>query len=551
MRPIALSQHYVAGELFARAGRNYDRLEQERWLPDTVYQDPEYAWPGDMEGRSILALTLLAQATHRRPRHLDQIMKLFPEHLNEKGYFGRILEDGCDEQQLSSHGWVLRGLCEYYLWRGCTETLAQIRAIVDNLVLPASRWYDSYPTNPERRQLSAGHIGELQAEKIGDWYSSTDIGCAFILLDGVVQAYEILKDPALKPVIEQIIAIYLAVDFEGMSCQTHATLTGLRGVLRYYELEHDPLLLEAAVEIWDLYTRKGMSEHYGNHNWFGRPQLTEPCAIVDSFMVATTLWRLTGTPRHLDMAHHILYNSFYHGQRSNGGFGCDSCVGADSPILELDEIYESWWCCTMRAGEGFKSAIEHAYLMRGDEVTVPFFGDSTTSLQFTSGTAVVVQRTRYPKNGTVLLEVVESTVAAPVTFRFFVPEWANTDGLGLVVNGTEHEYSLSEQFLTVEIALNRGCSIELTLPITLRVSETMSPASIKNHHSFRHGPLILGCVAKAGLVSVPRDAPLNHTGDAIYKVEGSGLTLTPTGDIIHMSEDEAKACRLQTLFEER
>ena len=40
-----------------------------------------------------------------------------------------------------------------------------------------------------------------------------------------------------------------------------------------------------------------MTENFENYNWFGRPEWTEGCAVIDSFIVATRLWRATGNAR--------------------------------------------------------------------------------------------------------------------------------------------------------------------------------------------------------------------------------------------------------------
>lgn len=74
---------------------------------------------------------------------------------------------------------------------------------------------------------------------INGWHTSTDIGCAYILLDGATAVYEVLKkeDPELAkellPVLEAMLRNYFKIDFLGISVQTHATLSGLRGVRRF------------------------------------------------------------------------------------------------------------------------------------------------------------------------------------------------------------------------------------------------------------------------------------------------------------------------------
>ena len=49
--------------------RNFDRLETDYYQPDQVYWTEEQSggWPGDKEGRTILALVLDARASGRAP----------------------------------------------------------------------------------------------------------------------------------------------------------------------------------------------------------------------------------------------------------------------------------------------------------------------------------------------------------------------------------------------------------------------------------------------------------------------------------------------------
>ena len=71
----------------------------------------------------------------------------YKNHLNAQGTFGPALDlHAINEQQLSGHGWFLRGLCEYYEWKRDPQTLAQIRAVVHNLALPLRGSYAKYPS---------------------------------------------------------------------------------------------------------------------------------------------------------------------------------------------------------------------------------------------------------------------------------------------------------------------------------------------------------------------------------------------------------------------
>jgi hypothetical protein len=290
-------------------------------------------------------------------------------------------------------------------------TLAQIRTIVRNLALPLRGKYAAYPIDPEMRTRAAapsnpGAVDGHLSGQHGDWVVSSDTGCAFIFLDGIANAWVVLKAanapeaPALKAVVDEAIARFAEVDLVAIKAQTHASLTATRGLLRIYAETGDAALLQAAQARYQLYRATAMTEHYANTNWFGRPDSwTEPCAIIDSFMVATQLWQHTGDAAYLEDAHLIWFNGVGRGMRANGGFGTDTCPGFGSPFVKV-RSYEAYFCCTMRGGEGHARAAQYLYFTRPGELTVPFFSDSqaTVDLGTPSAPAPITlrQTTGYP-----------------------------------------------------------------------------------------------------------------------------------------------------------
>ena len=127
----------VSGELETRSLRNFDRLESDIYTPDNVFpvahEGVSAGWPGDYEGRIILGLTLQAQATHREPKYLSELIDRIDTRTNEKGYLGPLMRDSILEQQLSGHGWLLRGLCEYYEWKKDERVKVHIENIIKKL----------------------------------------------------------------------------------------------------------------------------------------------------------------------------------------------------------------------------------------------------------------------------------------------------------------------------------------------------------------------------------------------------------------------------------
>ena len=114
--------------------------------------------------------------------------------------------------------------------------------------------------------------------------------------------------------------------------------------------------LEKAVSVYEFYLKHGMTLTYENFNWFGRKNTwTEPCAVVDSFILAVRFYEITKKREYKTLASRILYNGLSFCHRANGGAGPNACVTKIQPYLSVS-MYEAPFCCTMRYCEGLKFA---------------------------------------------------------------------------------------------------------------------------------------------------------------------------------------------------
>ena len=460
--PVEASVVLVPGsELSMRVNRNFDRLEEHKYRPENVFLTMEQSggWPGDTEGRTILGLILDSQITGREPKYLDAIMKRFPTMLNERGYFGPVWTDVVNEQQISSMGWVLRALCAHYRWRPEQGTLAMIRRIADNLFAPLADDFANYPINPDERTKGKGGASGNTEDKIGRWELSTDVGCYMIGIDVLVDARMTLDEPKYDAVIEKAINRFLQIDQKAINAQAHATLTGIRALLRYGKR-----YLPEAKERFHRYMADCITEAYGNANWFARFSThTEPCAIVDSYMVALELGRLTGDAGYFAIADRIYWNAICRAQRRNGGFGLESCPMAGSPALKV-VVPEAHWCCTMRGAEGLYTAAKYIAYAEGDVVTLPQYHSAAVELKTASGTLRFREETRYPFGDKVRL-IIEEAPEKELVLRFFAPDYLTANALvkdgfverkGLFKKGdvVEFSYRLNEGTMKPNYAAN-------------------------------------------------------------------------------------------------
>jgi len=550
--PVPYETLRVHGELETRSMRNFDRLESEIYTPDNVFpvahEGPSAGWPGDYEGRIILGLTLQAQAMHREPKYLSELIDRIDTRVNEKGYLGPVMKDSILEQQLSGHGWLLRGLCEYYEWKHDERVKQHIHNIITNLALPTRGYHRSYPIDPDQRVHDVGEASGTTQNAVGHWLLSSDIGCDFIFMDGVIHAYALFPEPAVKELIEEMIQRFLQMDLVSIKAQTHATLTGLRGLLRYYAITHEAYLLDEATQRYQLYRNEAMTENYENYNWFGRPEWTEPCAIVDAFMVATQLWQFHGDPGYLEDAHRMYYNALGHAQRENGGFGLDNCPNLKDGMLSVYDN-EAYWCCTMRGGEGLAVAVRYNYFKEGKgAIYVPFFNNSDVVVDLPAGATTFRQKSGYPYAGDVELEVLDTKHANKrKQVHLFMPEWAAQPAIS--VNDHPVSYQKENGFAVINVKLKKGDRIRYTFTMTPRLQSLVNrTTNASGYRRLLYGPLVLGSSGKRKIQLA--DQPVfNRLDRDHWQLGKEGPKFSPVFHVLDPQVNKESGYQKQIIFE--
>ncbi len=355
-------------ELSQRILLNRERLANDPYYQiEGVFAPADYDWYGDKEGRALLAFVSHYKINGSMIPCMKEMMAELPQHVNAQGYFGPLANEIIHEQQLSGHSWLLRGLCEYHEQFGDADSLMTVKAIVEHLYLPTLGKYAAYPI--DRPEKAEGDVSGNSVEIIGNWQLSSDIGCAFMSIDGLSHAYKLTRDGRTRQLVDEMIEAYTAIDKVKLRAQTHCTLTAARGMMRMYDATGDIHYVEQAKAIWELYVYGGgMTWTYQNLNWWGRPDSwTEPCAIVDSLMLSLQLHYATKDEGYRRMAARIWINGFATLQRDNGGAGTDTliCPGSGHDTL-FAQMYEAYFCCTMRLAEGLWFISENADALWGE-----------------------------------------------------------------------------------------------------------------------------------------------------------------------------------------
>lgn len=425
-----------------------DRLRDSLYGPTGVYTVSS-DWPGDFPGRVLLSLCSLYEASEghdeERADIMEQIarnMATLDDHTNPDGYFGGIVRDVVDEQQVSGNSWFLRGLCKAYRLFHDTDVLARIERIKETYLSAIGPTYAAYPLNCRR---AGGVGGALDGNVINGWKTSTDVGCAFIMLDGMTDVYDLTGDEKLADIIRSVIGRFASADYVGLRFQTHATLSCARGILRFYRHTGEETYLRLAESIFENYRQLGMTYDYANLNWFGRPDTwTEPCGVVDSLIVAKWLYQITGKGEYLRFFNRCASNALRTMQRNNGGAGCSTCATGDHYMLK-NSLFEAFFCCSLRLGELFSEMHSFLFTPAEDGILVPFMGDCTLE---EDGIRVRVT-SDYPASAPVTVKTGAFAETAPL--YVYVPD-------GVSVGGGE----VSGNLLRVTPRAGTTCSFPVT-----------------------------------------------------------------------------------------
>lgn len=553
MKNAELKDIEIYGELAVRMINNMNRLQGETYRPDEVFTADAHDWPGDWEGRLILALSLYQQATGCTLAYLDRIVEELPEHFNERGYMGRLLPEGhFAEQHMAGHSWLIRGLIEYYKLTNKPSAKKLAQQIVKNFLMPVKGSYSVYPLTLEERENNVTNwVLSPKQSKVASHADTSDAGCAFIMIDGATAAYEFFGGEELHDLIAEMIDRYSKLDFTGAHIQTHATLSGMRGTLRFYELTGEKKYLDLAERVFGLYKTEAWSEAYGNYNWFGIPSWTEPCAIIDSFIAAVWLWKNTGNQQYLIDAYKIYYNAVGHANRKSGAFGTDNCVGAEgaeNPTCIVPCTYDVFWCCNMRGGECLTQAARFGFFTEKNKIYNAFYQDSRVLLHLDAGNIVLETRSMYPYYGSADISVASSDINENIELYLFIPE-EFSENIKISVNGSEAEYGYEDGFARIVFKPAAGDKIAVSFDLKLAAKDAVHKHTKKGYHKYFYGPLLLTYKKEAGSqdISLDKNIELEHIKYGRFKVKGSNILLSSLFETRDMAEESSVR---QVMFKE-
>jgi hypothetical protein len=389
------------------------------------------------------------------------------------------------------------------------ETIAL--RIVENLYLPLRGRLAGYPVTADRDEsgLASGSI----VSDVGAWSLSTDTYCVFIALEALVEAYARWRDPVVGSLVLEFFDLVERDDLVSHGAQLHAAMTAARCAAVFARLTGEDRGLRIARTLYDDYRLHARTLNFASMNWYGRPDSwTEPCAIVDTQILARELWRATGERSYLDDAILIETNALGHAQKPGGGFGLDTVTTADQPLLSND-VYEAPWCCSMRGAVGLVDArLGSLRLTPQPGTDVPALEiESPHAARVTVGPngAVLAIETDYPRTSAVTLTLGSEADRGAVV-RVHLPSWA------------------ASGHITVE--LGPGETRVVDVPLAHRTDTVRANDGRTGVTRHFHGPVLLGSVVLGSVL-------IGSAGRRAFRAESA----RPIGDVLTGSRSQAEA----------
>ena len=316
-----------------------------------------------------------------------------------------------------------------------------------------------------------------------------------------------------KPVVEQTMAVGHAVR-AGYLYAGMADVSALTGDMSY---------AEAAERIWhDIVDKKmhiigGLGATHGIEG-FGpaydlpnRQTYNETCAAVANVLFNFRMYLLHKDAKYFDVAEVALLNNSLAGM----GMAGDSFFYVN--VLETDGVptfnhgskgRAEWFgcaCCPSNLARLIPQVSGYMYSHTDHEIYLGLYGSSQTSIPLAGGEIAIEQKSNYPFDGKIHLEI-EPSGDQQFALKLRIPTWAREqfvpgelyhyiDDLEpswtLKVNGQAVDASLTKGFATIDRVWKSGDTVELDIPMPIRYSAAIEQVEAnRDRIAITRGPLV-------------------------------------------------------------
>ncbi|TRZ35680.1 glycosyl hydrolase [Niallia circulans] len=312
---------------------------------------------------------------------------------------------------------------------------------------------------------------------------------------------------------------------------------------RQYEISGKETYKEISEYFWNTVVHEhsyviggnSLNEHFGEagkQNERLGENTCETCNSYNMLKLTKHLFRWKPTAEEGDYYERALYNHILASQHPGDGSVCYFVSLDMGGHKKYNSKFDSFTCCV---GSGMENHASHGNAIYFHDDSKLYINQYIPSrLEWKEMGVVVEQKTAYPKNGSIRIEISSSADKA-FTLTLRHPYWAEK-GMSISVNGEDYQHETKPASL-IEIARvwKDGDVLEIDIPMTLRKEAILDNP---NRVAFLYGPIVLagdlGEISDAQKtkdllftpVLVADNSPLQH----ISKISEEAFTLEGIGN---------------------
>ncbi len=418
-------------------------------------------------------------------------------------------------------GHMLQSAIAWYRATGDTTLLNAGARFVDNFMLP------NYGPAPSQNPIVAGHP-EIEMSLI-ELYRTTG-NRRYLELAG----YILHGDSRISLTQRQMTYMFCGIPFTSRTkLEGHAVraMYACCGATDYYLETGDPEYWKTLNVLWNdlaqhqIYITGGVGaraagEAFGEAYELPNAQAYgESCAAIGNLMWNWRMLSATGDAKFTDVIERALYNGINSGMSLDGTTYCYRNPLAFDPSSG-DKIRNPWYdttCCPPNLERILASLPGYFYGTSDDGLYVHLYDNSELNWRLQDGNGIrVVQRTLYPWNGEVQLEVRPQRKAEFAVY-VRIPAWSMRSTVR--VNGERIDGADPGHYLAIRRSWTGGDRIELVFDVSPQLVRA-NPAVTENtgRVAFQRGPVVF-CME--GLDQPDRPSQRNLAG---FSVKSTGAT---------------------------
>ncbi|MBQ9874449.1 MAG: glycoside hydrolase family 127 protein [Thermoguttaceae bacterium] len=284
------------------------------------------------------------------------------------------------------------------------------------------------------------------------------------------------------------------------------SLHAIQGLEEFARIDGDPKFRRAFLNLWESVSKRDVHNNgsfSSGERAVGTPYqdaAIETCCTVAWIALTLDALRATGDSRKADSLENSLYNAVCAYEHPSG-----SWCSYNTPMNGRREasfhtiVFQSrpgqpeLNCCSVNGPRGLAELVNWG-VMRGSDVSgspalyLNYYGAGTQTFSFKGKKFALTQKTRYPVDGRVELELgAEDGSEESFALNLRVPEWA--EGATIQTSGADPTPVAPGAYATIERVWKRGETIVLDFPMNLRA--VSGDGDFAGKCSVYYGPLLL------------------------------------------------------------